>query len=548
MKTFLISLLLGALRLVGLNTGYASPALGAYANPLVSTLANYVSGNASVQQQLWIDRVLDTNGASIQSTPFADGMIGRATAGKPASNSQLQKAVVEITDTSKVRGDTINIYSEAGIGGEGATGDNARLGTEAQIVTGNMTVQIGNQLFAVGYKQSAVDKSMIGKSITQNSRLNDALRALHNKRKNDTIIWRMMAAAQGSALGFGNANFVGTAGANPNILYPQGVSGRSALRSTHTVDRPLIVYAGDYLPGLGAMPMDTTQDSGGSVGELFMFLSPDKALMDLESDPTNLQLMQYGADRGKDVNPVFQGGFTKFGGHGLYRWIHRDHANFDNIGSPLLPRAKLSGRGPAGGAGSAASLSSAFVATDVIYGGGTLTGADSGTTAQWFKHFSNAPVVMYGGIGNIAPTSTQVRWLMIIGSGGYSQFSFTVNDGNKITVASQVTSTCTAGGGTNYKHSAGDLIVECSLAGQTFGRSLMFGAQAVVGGIGSINGSSADPQSGRMVKQVNDLENDISIGVEGCAGYSAVKRAGDGAYPGFVVIEHAVTVPGAPTV
>ena len=539
MKAFLLSLLLGALRLVGLNTVSASPVLGFYPETVTTTLAQYTVTNTAVKEQLWIDRVLDTNGASIQSTPFADGMIGRVKAGKPANNTQLMKAVVEITDTSKVRGDTINIYSEAGIGGEGATGDNTRLGTEAQIVTGNMTVQIGNQLFAVGYKQSAVDKSMIGKSITQNQRLNDALRALHNKRKNDTIIWRMQAAAGMGVAGNGNQ-----AGAYFNMLFPQGVSGRSALRSTHTVDRPLIVYAGDYLPGLGAMPMDTTQDSGGSVGELFMFLSPDKALVDLESDPTNLQLMQYGADRGKDVNPVFQGGFTKFNGHGLYRWIHRDHANYDNIGSPLLPRAKLG-------------VPTTNTNAQDITGGGVLkqkdgvTAAGLDTAPQWFKHFSNAPVVMYGGIGSIAANTTAqssgadtTRFVMVIGSGGYSVWSYTVNSGNKITTTAKVASTAS----TAYVHAVGDLVVECNGSLCCFGRSLMFGAQAVVGGIGSINGSAADPQGGRMVKQVNDLENDISIGVEGCAGYSAVKRAGDGAYPGFVVIEHAVTVPGAPTV
>jgi hypothetical protein len=443
--------------------------------------------------------------------------------GKPASHAQLNKAVVEITDTTKVRGDTINIFSTAGIGGEGAYGDNARNGTEAQIVTGNMTVQIGNQLFAVGYKQSAVDKSMIGKDVTSSQDLNDKLRHLHNKRKNDTIIWRMMAAA-----GFGGSTFAGTPGAN--LIYPQGVANRAALRSTDTIDLALITYGCDELPSRGAMPMDTTQDSGGSVGELFMFLSSDKALIDLESDPTNNQFLQYGWDRGAN-NPIFGGGFVKARGNGIYRWIHRDHANYDNIGSPLLPRARLS-------------VATTNADAIDIRGGGALSGASTDTVPQWFKHFSNGPVVMYGGISNIAATTATTRYVAVIGSGGYSIWSYTVNTGNKITTTAKQVSSAT----TPYVHAVGDLIVEVNAAGCAFARSLVFGAQAVVGGIGSINGSAADPQMGVMHKQVLDLGNDVSLGVEGVAGYSAVKRAGDGAYPGFLVVEHAITVPGLPSV
>ena len=497
-----------------------NPVLGAYASVTTTTNADYVTENPAVKQQLWIDRVLDTNGANYQSTPFADAMTGRVSVGKNASNSQLQKAVVEITDTRKVRGDTINIFSTAGIGGEGATGDNARRGTEAQIHSGNMTVTIGNQLFAVGYKQSAVDKSMIGKDVTSDKGLNEALRNLHNKRKYNTIIQRMIQATT-------------TAIGAQNLIFPEGVANREALRSADTVDLSTIMYAGQYLPGVGAMPMDTTQDSGGSVGELFMFMTSDKALVDFESDPTNTQVLQYGWDRGAN-NPIFAGGFTKVRGHGLYRWIHRDHANMDSIGSPLLPRAKLS-----------VALTGANTG-DFIQGGGATIGASTNTTAQWFHNFSNGPFVMYGGINNIAASTGTTRYVMVINpTGSYGVYSYTVNNGNKITIAARVA----IGVGTeSYTHPVGAVIVECNSAGVPFCRSLMFGAQAVVGGVGSINGNPADPQMGVLHKEVLDLGNDVSIGVEGCAGYTAVTRAGDGAYTGFVVVESALRVPGAPTI
>lgn len=537
-----LSLILGATALSCLTFGWVGlialfailidfrhvlPIAGSYPNIATTTLSDYVTQNSKVQEQLWIDRILDTNGASYQECPFADGMTGRVKVGKAASHAQLNKAVVEITDTRKVRGDTINIFSTAGIGGEGATGDNVRNGTEAQIVTGNMTVQIGNQLFAVGYKQSAVDKSMIGQDVTKSQDLNDKLRHLHNKRKNATIIWRMLSAA-----GYGASGFLGTITANN--IYPPGVANRAALRSADTVDMPLITYACDYLPGIGAMPMDTAQDGGGSVGELFMFLSPDKALVDFENDPTTNQYLQYAWDRGAG-NPLFAGGLRNVRGHGLYRWIHRDHANYDNIGSPLMPRAKLS-------------VATTNADAIDLRGGGVLSSgtnvAATDTVPQWFKDFSNGPVTMYGGIANIGATTASTRYAMVIGSGGYSVWSYTVNNGNKITTTAKQTSTAT----TPYVHAIGDLVVECNAAGCVFGRSIAFGAQAVVGGIGSINGNPADPQMGVLRKQVLDLENDVSLGVEGCGGYAAVKRAGDGAFPSYTIVEHAISVPGAPVV
>lgn len=515
------------LALIALNFTPLTRCLGtvsSYPEINTQTVAQYVSQNAQVQEQLWIEDVLDTNGALYQSAPFSDGMTGRVRAGKAADDSQLRKAIVEITDTSKVRGDTINIFSFAGIGGEGAAQGDVRNGTEANLITGNMQVTIGNQLFSVGYKQSEVDKTMIGMDIRKNPRIRDGLHNLHMKRKTETIMSRMFQVA-----GWGSATFVPATGSN--LIYPPGITNRASLKSANTVDLPTIMMAGDILPSNGAYPMDTVSDSGGSVGELFMFMAADKSLNDLESDPTLTQVLQYGWDRGQN-NPIFGGGFVKVRGHGIYRWIQRDHANFDNIGSFLTPRARLS-------------VATTNTAAQDIRGGGILTGAATDTVAQWFKCFDNGPFTPYGKVLPIAAKTDETRWIMILGSGGYSVFGYTVNNGNKITTSSQVASTVA------YVHNPGDLIVQCTQNTTCIGRSLMFGQQAIVGGNGSINGSTTSPEMGRYIEQKLDMENDISVGVEGCAGYQAVKRAGDNAYPGFVVIEHALSptaVPGAPLV
>ena len=103
----------------------------------------------------------------------------------------------------------------------------------------------------------------------------------------------------------------------------------------------------------------------------------------------------------------------------------------------------------------------------------------------------------------------------------------------------------TVAGATQTTFTAGSLVVECNVLGVPFGRSLGFGAKGVVTGLGSIDGTVSS--IGKRQEQIQEYGNYRGIGAENTWGCEVVERP-DGTYPGFVFIEHALTVPGAPVI
>ena len=76
----------------------------------------------------------------------------------------------------------------------------------------------------------------------------------------------------------------------------------------------------------------------------------------------------------------------------------------------------------------------------------------------------------------------------------------------------------------------------------------MLGAQSLVCGNGSINGSASNPVMGKRTVEILNHGTSIAIGAEAVWGNQIVQRAGDGAAPGFLMATHALAVRGAPIV
>lgn len=502
--------------------------------PNTTTTTNLVADNADAREQLWVMSVLDSTKASWQDAPLAEGgFMGRYTAGSKPQGNVLQKAIVEITDTEKVAGKTVHIQTRAGLGGPGVSGNSTRLGNEQKIHIGGYDVSIGRFWFGVGYDAIARNETFQGPTFDMGIR--DDLRKLHAKKRNDDHLMRLrVASASGVGLN--------------NLVFPDGISTVATLKTANVLDTNLITAMGEYLPSLGGVPIDTTDDSGGSVGELFMVFSSDRALSPLLTEPAYIQGLQQADARG-DSNRLFKGGFKNWNGHGIYRWIHRDHANKGPIGSPLLPRARL------GYALTGANTNS------IIHGGGLACGATvdnvntdntntgdttDGFAPRYFEFFSNSPYTYYNG-DTIAAVENVTKYLLIINNDGtgYACYSYRVNNAKAIIILGRIS----IGVGTEVNtHPQGSLIVECNIIGTTWARSLMLGAQALVCGNGRIDGSPSNPKMGNVTSEKLDHGMQLSVGVEAVWGNAAAKRAGDGAFPGFLLAQHAVPVPGAPTI
>lgn len=505
-----------------------------------TTLATSAANTPKVKEELWAAQVVLSANPTLDETPFADNMIGRVVTGKAANSSKLKKAVVEIVDTSKVRGDTINIPTMAGIGGEGAFGEQTRLGTEAPLIPGNFQVVIGKQYFGVGMKELMIDMTVIGNDWSKP--VNEGLRARHNKKKSDSIIFSMLNVAR---------NNTGTiVNGAQNLMYPNGVTSRDTIHSANLLDSVLWAGSCDALPGLGAVPMDTTSDSGGSIGELFMVLATDRACSSLGTEPALAEAFKFAYERedGSGKNPLFRGGITTWKGHALYRWKMKDHGNAYAIGSPLLPRARLGAVFAVNG--SATIKGGGFTGYNLVNGDGAGHNyAPFELGINWFQYFSNAPWNTYGGVTSQswAAVTNVTRYVAIINpnNAGYGYYQYTVNTGNTLALT-PYTPSGVAQTNTSGNHPVGSLIVEVNALGVPFGASIAFGAQAVAAGIGRIRGTPTAPEIGRRTVEELDHMNDISVGVDAVWGCAAVQRAGDNLYPGFIVVEHAIYYPGLP--
>jgi hypothetical protein len=481
----------------------------AYASINATTAAELVAANPKVREELWVRSILMGADHLYQENPFADNFTGPAESRKP---------VVTITDTEKVEGNTVNVPTIAGFGGPGVAGEGNRIGSEQKIKTGNFPVKIGRFWFGVGFTAISRDETVIGGRL--DTVIKQGLKLLHAKKRSDDNLMRLIQATT-------------TVKGARNLIFPDGVGSRADIVGEFVFDTASITKIGDLMPSIGAIPMNITKDPTGSPVEKFTIFATHRALRPLQNEPTYVDAVQNGQVRG-DSNNNFTGEFVDWLGHGLYRWYMKDHSNKGPVGSPLEPRALLG-----------AAITGATTGT-IIQGGGWNYDAADSPAPQYFEFFSNAPYTFYNG-DTIAAVTNVTRWLQIINPDGtYGTFPYQVNDGNKITLSGGALAVGAAGKRTtNFVQNA--VVVECNAAGQAFGRILGLGAQALACGTGSINGSKSSPQMGTRTEEHRNHNMDHAIGAEGVWGNQVVARH-DGTFPGFVVMETALIVPGAPQI
>lgn len=490
-----------------LNPYGVSAILGvSYAKVNTTTVTDLTTLTAKAREELWVRRIVFGSDRQYQDNPFADGMMGKPGQGK---------AVTSITDTQKVAGNTVNIPTVAGFGGPGVAGEGDRIGAEQKIRIGNFQVSIGRYWFGVGFTSVARDETVIGGRLDE--LINDGLRQQMSKKKSDDIMRKMIQRG-----GIGTRNHV----------FPDGATSLATLKSAHVMSTSLITKGATVLSSLGAKPMKVARDASGSTSSKYVLLGTNIALQPLDTESAYLDARLQAGVRG-DANPIFNGVFDDWLGHGIYRWEQVDHGNHGPIGSLLLPRAFL------GNAITGATTGS------LIKGGGSAAAAAITPAPMYFENFSNAAWTFFNNTTIAADAATTRHVIIINPDGSYGVFPYIVNDGNKLTLSG---ARITIGVGTETSNLVeGALVHECNILGTTIGRHLFLGQEAVVCGAGSINGNKADPQMGKRTEEHRNHDMDHGIGIEAVWGCEAVQRA-DGAYPGFAVITTAVPVSGAPTI
>lgn len=486
-----------------------SSILGVPYNKLnTTTVTDLTNLTPKARQELWVRRIIFGSDRMYQDNPFADGMMG----------SPLQgKAIVQITDTEKVAGNTVNIPTVAGFGGPGVAGEGDREGAEQKIRIGNFTVQIGRFWFGVSFTSVAVEETVIGGPLDE--LINDGLKQQMAKKKSDDTMKTMLV--------------VGVAGTR-NYLLPPGRTSVADLSSADVFSTTMLSRGGLALSSLGGKPMKMVKDSTGSTSSKYVYLGTNYQLLPLDTEDAYLDARKEAGDRGSN-NAIWTGRYDDWLGHGMYRWEQVDHGNYGPVGSPLLARAFLGVALTGTGNGS------------IVKGGGSAAAAAVTPKPLYFENFANAPWVFFNNT-TIAADSVNTRYVIIINyDGSFGVFPYVLNDGNQITLSGAKIALGLPGTTETTTFLEGALIHQCNIRGTCISKGLYLAQEAVVSGAGSINGSKADPQMGRRTQVTRNHDMDHAIGVEGVWGCAAVKRA-DGISPGFLVVETAVPVPGAPII
>lgn len=514
------------------ETAHVNPIIGgSYTRPNVSTIVNLLALDAKASEEIWVKRVL--MGAD-QENIFSDNMIGASGSGKP---------FIRMDDLTKVDGNTMNISNIAQLGGPGSQGEGDRVGNEEKIRISSFPVRIGRQWYGVGITDVAKEETVIGGQF--DNLVNMLLRKRLGKKKTEDMLMILKASATQS-----------------NIVRPNFKSTREQLKTADTVGTSTISKAGLVISGLGGTPVTISKSKVGAPIEQFLFFGHQHGLVSLKSEAAYLAALQNAAVRGES-NVLFKGDFTSWDGHGIYRWMLRDHDAYGAVGSTLLARAFL---------GTAIASGTAAV---TITGGGDTTGATLTPAPKYFEFFSNALYLFTNG-NSVAADTTTARYALIMeltgaNAGKIGFFQFKVNDGNTllttINLASAISGTnhttvgnvvwntgpwVAAGSGTfaglidhaSVGISTGALIVETNSYGVPFCGSLMLGEMAGICGHGSLKGRSA---MGARTFQEGNHNMDHGIGIETVYGTAATKRT-DGKTPNYVYVESAYPIDGLPTV
>lgn len=462
------------------------------------------------------------------------------------------KPIKEVLDTSKVRGNTIVITQEAGLGGKGVQGATALIGSEERRKYSQYTLTIGMHRHAVGETVTTKDQTFIGTTFDNSARrsLNEWVQRL----KCDCI----------------EATMIGEA-TTRNKLYAGNKTSVDTLTSTDVITKSTIGQLKIMANSLGTTPIEIGKSTGGQRILKYYFQGNDFLFQGLRANSTWESLLATAGERGPN-NYLFAGHLPEYSGVLLNEWSISSTSADAAQGAFCAPRAYLGEAIPAKGTSTALS---------VLKGGGyngdsTLTTAAIAKTGNdYFRYFPNAPFSAFEKTFINADTSTN-RYVMAVhisgsDAGKYSFFRYQVTDGFTLgdsggSDLKRLGSTATGDYETTLTGSSitwgtapwtsgylsegevpiGSLMIPVNAKGQPYVSGYLMGNNAIITGYGTID-QKPSTAMGQRVTEVQDYQNNYGIGMRMVWGAAAIPNAAK-IINGYIIVYGAYNLPGMPEV
>lgn len=376
------------------------------------------------------------------------------------------KIIYRKDDTSKGKGQQINITVESELVGDGVQGATAQLGAEEKegLSTYSLTVDQKREGVAV----DALLESWRGAK--RKAGLTDKLiRWMANEKQVDAL---KNLLRNGAYTTTGKAN---------NLLWCGGGSADTSLRPSNVLDTNAFRLMQQKATSLGLQPTNLSRDENPRNGIFKMlFICPTDGLAGLDMDGgwNNSFLMAHGRENGADKgNPLFTGSYAK-DYKGILplelRVARHDNPSKGAIGSPLQPQALLR------------TATTNFTTTTILTFGGS---GGTGTSIKWTKFFPGYDYLFFS--SQTASADSTTYYLKIkdmpgaTNAGKFEVCSYigTANDGNQITVTR---GSLTDGVSTSPDgiHDANALVVPCTFDGTEYVHGLCLGRGALLRGYG----------------------------------------------------------------
>lgn len=495
------------------------------ANPSAPTTAQIVASlGPNSQMQAWTRNVVTGHLGKNPYTRLSSGLMG----GKP---------IMTHGEFRNLRGQTVNITTQAPLGGSGRQGaGQARSGNGENRKRRVFSVTMGNMWHGVSQNNVTAAQTVMGLG-NFDIETRDALKPWFAERH----AWTTEAEAfRMSAL---NA---------PRLRLFGGSRISSAdLTGADTADQNLLRRMTERLTNNMASPFAVAKKSGQEI-EKFVTIAPSQMLQDLHETGAWQDLLAGSGLRGAD-NYLFTGEFPEWAGSCIIPWQVQLTTADGPQGSLSNPVAFL-GKNIASG-----------TAAFTVYGGGNSTAADL-ADRLYFLFFPGAEFKMFEQV-KIAQETTDTKYVLgrDIVTGKFFFLSYTTTDGNTITGVKKLGSINAGTGGTTVGSivwgspgvwdgklhdatttaiTAGSPMWPCNAKGQCFGDLIGMGQHAFTQGWGSPDGETA--MGKRTKNNDDDHQRFAEIGFEEQWGINGVQDA-NGLHNGIVRATVAWHPEGAPT-
>lgn len=490
------------------------------------SLATIVSAAGSnVQEQAWMAKAIRRMQPKGQFSKIKSGAAG----GRP---------ILEVADTEKIRGQTVNITIEAPLGGPGVQGSSAtRTGTGENQKGKMMSFSVGVLFKAKKWNNIAMNQCTLGSNNDTKGR--NQLSDWHERRMSDCFEAVMLANRHAR-----------------NTIYAGTATSIATLKSSDTWRQTDIVKGKNALLSMGAHPFNVAKVGQAEINRFFVAAN-NRLTEDMEVSGEWEDLLAQSQVRG-DMNPIYTGSMPDYRGNIIQR---HEIINSDAWG----PQGSLSAP--------VAYLGEEIIALPVtgaeMKGGGSATGAAL-TEPKYFEGFPAASFTGYQDTDIIAATTGTECYVLaqhISGAdaGKFTLFAYQVNNGNKITLTKKLMSTNATSGkidattvgsavwGTGVYTSdyfsegavpVGSPLYPCNAKGQPYCFGYQLGGEAIVCGYGQ---GTSGVAFGRRSIESQEHGRDTEIGMEICWGLAPTQNA-DGLICNYAVFVAAWNPPGLPNI